>query len=257
MKICVLFIGTGRYIELFPQVYESFEKYFLINHEKKYFLFTDSKETPRGSNINIISIPWSGFPIDTLNRYHFFISIKEQLKEFDVIYYCDVDMKIMKPIGNEFLPTKEKSLIAVTHPFYFNISLGTPETRKQSNAYISPEEKRHFYIVGGIQGGSTTEYLSACETMINWIDDDSKNNIVGKFEDESYWNKYMTVNQNLFRFYSPAYCYPSRIYSKGKIIWNIENPEHNRNRLINVPFLKYEPIILCVHKNHKELRKKP
>ena len=42
MKIAILYIGIGRYIEFFEDFYKSCEQYFFPQIEKEYFLFTDN-----------------------------------------------------------------------------------------------------------------------------------------------------------------------------------------------------------------------
>lgn len=262
MKLGILQIATGSYINFFEDVYKSFEKYFMMEYEKTYFLFTDSNQDfSKYKNLKIIKIPWGGFPKDTLYRFHYFLTIKKLLirDEIDVLYYCDVDMKIVSPISNAFLPSKDKPLIAVTHPFFFNRSLGTPENRPESKAYIDPTEKRMFYICGGIAGGLLCPYLSACEIMTEWIDIDAENDIVPRYEDEGIWNRYMVSNQDIFKFYPPSYCYPTSYYVKNiryevKDIENVENKENLKKQL---PFLNYKPIILCIDKDHEKMRRKP
>ena len=40
-KVAVLYIGTGKYVRLWPGFLESAEKYLLKNCEIEYFVFTD------------------------------------------------------------------------------------------------------------------------------------------------------------------------------------------------------------------------
>lgn len=42
MKIGILYICTGKYEKFFDEFFSSFEEKFLTNHEKYYFVFTDS-----------------------------------------------------------------------------------------------------------------------------------------------------------------------------------------------------------------------
>lgn len=42
-EIAILYIGVGRYIEFFEEFYNSCEKNFFPNINKKYFVFTDSE----------------------------------------------------------------------------------------------------------------------------------------------------------------------------------------------------------------------
>ena len=41
MKVAIVFIGTGKYINFLPMYYENIEKHFLPNSEKTILVFTD------------------------------------------------------------------------------------------------------------------------------------------------------------------------------------------------------------------------
>ncbi len=51
-KIAILFIGTNQYINFFPRLYQTCQKYFLPNTEKEFFVFTNVK--------NYASDAWAG-----------------------------------------------------------------------------------------------------------------------------------------------------------------------------------------------------
>ena len=44
MNVGILFIATGKYIQFFREVYDSFEKYFLKDYKNNTPLFTDSNK---------------------------------------------------------------------------------------------------------------------------------------------------------------------------------------------------------------------
>jgi hypothetical protein len=215
-RVGIILIATGRYISFFEPVYQSYEKYFLPKYEKNYFLFTDSDKSFH-PNVITYKIERKGFPDDTLYRYHHFMKIKKEVMEkVDVVYYTDVDMKAVFPIGDEILPNNEKPLIAVAHPGYFlRNRMGTPENRMRSHAYIDPTEKRPFYVCGGVQGGLTKNYFEASENISNMIDKDSNKDIVAIWHDESYWNRYMVSNVNKFKFMAANYCHPEKTHRFG------------------------------------------
>ena len=210
MIIGILFIATGKYIEYFEQVYNSFEQFFLVNHQKKYYLLTDSDN--KFPNVNIISIKYGGFPKDTLYRYHYFLKLKPKIYDdkIDILYYSDVDMKVVNNINDDILPTSKYPLIGVIHPGFYKNSqkLDMIKINKNSEAYIDNTEKREYYICGGIQGGQTSAYFYAMEQMKIMIDNDKKKNIIARWHDESYWNRYMVSNTKLFKFMKPDYCCP-------------------------------------------------
>ena len=128
-------------------------------------------------NVERIQIEYLGFPGDTLYRYHRFLTIEDIIKKRSifVLYYLDVDMKIVADIGEEFLPSESSPLIGVIHPkFRLKKSGGAPERDPKSTACIHINEKYPYYICGGVQGGFTEHYLSASSSIKKMIDVDTK-----------------------------------------------------------------------------------
>ena len=80
MKLAVVFIGTGNYINFLPTYYEACEDLLVPNTEKTYFVFTDG--TLEGLPDNIIPyhqkhLPW---PYITLERFKYILKAEvEQL----------------------------------------------------------------------------------------------------------------------------------------------------------------------------------
>src|SRR3990167_7772699 len=76
--------------------------------------------------------PW---PLPTLMRYHLFLQQEEILKDYDYIFYCDVDMRVVAPVGEEILG---EGLTAANHPMYcLRQGLYPPlEPNPNSSAYI-------------------------------------------------------------------------------------------------------------------------
>ncbi len=239
MRIGILIICTGKYITFFDQLYDSLNKNFLNNHKKKIYLFTDSNREFE-NDVSTTKIERKGFPGDTLYRYHYFLSIKEQLlAETDILVYMDVDSKVIYEITDDILPTSETPLFAVLHPGFYKVrnrQNGTPETNKLSTAYINPIIKRTGYVCGGIQGGCTEQYLLACEAIKQNIDQDDRNKIKAIWDDESHWNCYYVNNNHKYKLLSPSYMFP-------------EGWTHHLN------LRELTPKILALDKNHNEIRK--
>ena len=105
---------------------------------------------------------------------------------------------------------------------------GTPETRWESTAYISPVEKLVYYA-GGFNGGKARFFLEMSAKIDRNIKKDLEYGIIAKWHDESHLNKYLMDHPPSIEL-SPAYCYPES--------WN----------------LKYEKKLLALDKNHKEIR---
>ncbi|MDU7693348.1 MAG: hypothetical protein E7K04_03795, partial [Helicobacter sp.] len=89
--IAILFIGIGRYIGFFDDFYANFEKYFLVNLKKHYFVFSDfdSKssyefECKTAKNVSLIATKKMSWPYPTLLRYHMFCDIGHLLDGFNM-----------------------------------------------------------------------------------------------------------------------------------------------------------------------------
>lgn len=246
MKIGILVIATGKYDTFFEQLYDSFEEFFLPGHPKTFFYLTDSNQENLPYNVEKHYIKHQKWPLPTLFRYKYFLSVKEEILESGVecLYYTDVDMKAIFKMGDEILPSKDKPIVAVAHPGFYKVNKGTPETRRISNAYINPREKRDYYIAGGFQGGFTNEYLTLSENINNMIDNDYKKGIIPVWHDESMWNRYYTTNINQYKILSPSYCYPEGKY---------KNPKMNNYHAL----IKYniQPKLLALDKDHKIFQK--
>ena len=190
-----------------------------------------------------------------LNIYNNILKIKKKLinMEIDIIYNYDVNLDIVKDVNETFFPSREKPLICIANAYYFNKSLGIPENRKISKAYIGENEKRMFYITDKLWGGLLCEYLSLCEIIKEWIEIDNNNGIISREGSESYLNRYMVSNQKNFKYYPPSYCYPKN-NNIIKLKYELENKllEKDKEKILKeLPFLRYYGIILYKYENIK------
>jgi histo-blood group ABO system transferase len=205
MKIALLNIATNNYIDFVNPFLESADKYFCINSEVDYILFTD-KEIKSNSKRKLIINPieHEPWPMMTLKRYQFFNSAKDLLKKYDYVFYSDIDMKFVDSVGQEIL----HDLIFTLHPGFYNKSREHFTYHKEQNslAYISDEEGSN-YFAGGFQGGSSEKFLNMCNTITHWMEKDLLNNVIPIWHDESYMNRY-AINNPPTAICSPSYCYP-------------------------------------------------
>lgn len=183
--------------------------------------------------VNIVpteSVPW---PMPTLMRYHLFLQQEEKLKDYDYIFYCDADMKFVNIVGDEILGT---GLTAAPHPGYFlDKKLYPPyEPNELSTAYIprpgkveidpnsTSQVKQRFvphYYAGGFQGGRTKQFIEAMKVMKDMIDTDQKMGYTAVWNDESYWNKYLSQNPPSVML-NPSYIYPDSLIEEYYVkIW--------------------------------------
>ena len=220
--IAILYICTGEYSVFWKTFYLSFEKRFLNDCSKNYFVFTDATDIYRAEaeNVHIIYQKQLGWPDDTLMRFHMFWHIRERLRVFDYIFFFNANCYCRRKINKrEFLPEKE-GLLFVQHPGMYNKKSEefTYERNKSSLAYI-PMGTGEVYICGGVNGGKTQEFLLVIDELRRKIDEDKKRGIVAVYHDESHINKYAYVHPK-YKLLSPSYCYPEgwKIPFKKKII---------------------------------------
>lgn len=214
MKVAILYICTGKYDVFWKPFYKSFEKYFLPDCDKEYFVFTDAAELYGENDFNNIhkyEHKYMGWPYDTLMRFEIFLRAKENLYNFDYIFFFNANMECVDTItSKEFLPdiTRGERLIMGIHPGYYNLKLKyCPfERNKNSLAYV-PYNKGKYYVMGALNGGVGSDFLELIETLQKNTQNDLDNNIIAKVHDESHLNRYIIEREDI-KFLSPIYCNP-------------------------------------------------
>lgn len=192
MKIAILYIGIGRYIEFFEDFYKSCEQYFFPQIEKEYFLFTDNN-SKLYKNVNILQVKNEGWPNNTLNRFKYFLKIEKELKKFSYVYFFNSNYLFQDIIDEKdnFFSEKMKLVTLCWSKVNDRENKNfTYERTKKSTAYISYEQGKYYYQ-GGFYGGETSEFLKLCQECLRMIEEDKKNNYIARWHDESYLNKYL------------------------------------------------------------------
>lgn len=235
--IGILLIATRKYKIFLKPLLEQIDKFFLPKEELTVFLFTDEEflydEDKFEFEIKQIQIPSYGFPEATLLRYKIFYENAEAMKDCSHLFYFDVDMEIVSPIGKEFLVD---GLIAVRHPgTYATDRWGSPNTDVNSTAWFPAEHRKH-YCCGGVQGGKTEHYLEMCQELAENIAFDERNGVMAEWHDETHANRYWSfVKPELVTMLSPSYCIPG----KHKEAWGLA---------------EFESKIIAIDKDHKSIR---
>lgn len=230
MRIGLLTIATGeKYYKFILPLLESAYKYFLPNHDRSFFLFSDCK-TQFGGNIIQTKVQPKGYPNETLLRYHTFLEHEELFRDIDYLFYSDVDMLFCDYVGKEVIG----DLVATLHPGYTD-RRGTYESNPKSTAYMDGVSGE-YYFCGGFNGGKTKNYLNMAKTIRERIDVDSKNGIVAVWHDESHLNKYLS-EVTPTKILTPSYCYPE--------------PPQDKTYAVTVWRRTYEPKLLALNKDFK------
>ncbi len=257
-KVAFVFICLNPlYWQYAPEMVEGATKFFLPGHNTDFLFWTDIPENiyeingkisqvfaERGQNLgdlnivnniatitnnvanlraktNIKIIPTESvdWPYPTLLRYNLFLQQEELLKEYDSIFYCDIDMRFMGIVGDEIL---SEGITAAQHPMYAVRKEYYPpyEPNPESASYIKRpgklvEEngKKRFmplYYAGGFQGGKADKFIEAMKECKLLIEKDMNRNYIPVWNDETAWNKYLSENPPEIVL-SPSYIYPDSL----------------------------------------------
>lgn len=234
-SIGLLIIATGKYDKFINQLIESADKLFFTesNFNVKYFIFTDSAIKPiTNRNYEIINIPHKSFPYASMDRFKHFTNNSSILSQVDYLYYVDVDCKFVNNVSYEIL----SDLVGVRHCGFFNGG-GDWENNSKSCLYLPISKYKHYYG-GGFSGGKSENYLNLSRWCYEMIEKDLSNNIIPRFHDETSINTYFALNPPTLSL-TPSYHYPQSNLNYYKSKWAGNN---------------FEPKILLLDKNHKEVR---
>lgn len=213
-SIGILYLCTGPYKLFWKDFYESFESRFLLNTNKVYYVFTDEFTTifdnyKNNKNIKFIKIDSMPWPLITLLRFKYFLSISEELMNHDYLMFSNANIICNEFIHEkEFLPNEIEKLSFCQHPGYIRTrKYNFPyERRKNSKAYI-PYNYGKNYVIGAMFAGITEDFLAMCRVLNDRIEFDLKNNIIARWHDESHLNRYI-IRKDYLKILSPSYCYP-------------------------------------------------
>ena len=173
------------------------------------------------------------WPMPTLMRYHLFLQQEEKLKDYDYIFYCDVDMKFVSVVGDEILGN---GLTAALHPGYAIDKKFWPpyEPNRESACYIPRPGKiiddggkprfMPMYFAGGFQGGRAKDFIQAMKDMKKLIDRDFTKNYIPIWNDESAWNKYLFEHEPEIVL-TPSYIFPDSLLEEYYYpLWGVRYP---------------------------------
>lgn len=195
-KVAILYIATGRYIVFWDYFYRSAEQNLLSDCQKHYFVFTDNEallNLKEQGNVSYITQAKLGWPYDTLMRFDLFLSIEEQLKQFDYIYFFNANTEIVAPVSaQDLLPLKDDEHLAFAiqpHAFQKKKQKYTYDRNPKSTAYIALDEGK-YYFTGALNGGRAEAYLTMCKILNHNTKIDLEADQIALWHDESHLNKY-------------------------------------------------------------------
>jgi hypothetical protein len=206
MKIAILYICTGSYRVFFDAFHDSCEQHFLQGHDKTYFVFTDEPLDKPFRGVEYVQQDNLGWPGNTLDRFTVFTKVRDQLAEFDHIFFFNANCQLVEPVGEEILAGPGE-IVVVRHPGHHDKAPGElPYERNPiSRAYIPAGEGKH-YVAGGVNGGSRDAYIGFIDTMRDAVEADKRSGVMAFWHDESHLNRY--ILDHPYRLLDPGYCYP-------------------------------------------------
>lgn len=195
MKIAILYICTGKYQIFWPEFYKSFETHFLPGVPKHYFVFTDNVGLCKARNVTLIAKKCEGFPKDSLFRFDMFLKIENLLMEYDYTFFMNSNMKCVQTVDEKILPTVREGFLVFCESFGYKgrcPRIFPYERNKQSHAYIPYKRNYEYkYVLGGVNGGRTHEFLVYFKDLQQKIRDDDERGIMAIFHDESHTNRFV------------------------------------------------------------------
>ena len=208
-KIGVCITAMESYDTCAQSLIESGRRYFCVNHDVTYFVFTCSDKIFDAPDVVKICRSPMGWPYDILKRVHLYEDRRHLLEGMDYIFAMAASMEFVAPVGNEVL----SDLTAVQHPAFMR-RRGAYENKKNSTAFVNPHEGEH-YFTSRFCGGSKDEFLKLISTVKKQIDADLVHGYIARMYDESYLNRYF-IDHPPTKILSPSYSYP--------IDWKLDVP---------------------------------
>lgn len=202
LRIAVVVIATAHYRTFVPKLYKEVKEHFLPQHDVEFVLFSDDLNgLPCDRGLLCEHRPW---PFVTLHKFHRFSEHEDIFRQFDYCYMLDADCAVERTVSEAMLGP----LVAVIHPGFCG-TRGTPCQDIRSRAYLPRAAMRTPYVAGGVLGGRTDLWLSACRELAQRIDLDLREGVIATFHDESHWLKYVNEPDNLLKLkvLDWEYCY--------------------------------------------------
>ena len=213
MKVAIVFIGTGRYINFLPKYYENIEKHFLPKSEKTILVFTDGELNETPDNVRVYHQEHLDWPYITLKRFGTINKARSAIEDSDYLIFIDADALVVADVIEEEFFT-DKPYFGVHHPCH---ALGMPphteypgafETDTNSRAHVTPEDDTSMYWQGCLWGGKVPEVLDMIDELDGRVEEDLSNDVIAKWHDESQLNRFYIENKEDVHTLGPEFAYP-------------------------------------------------
>lgn len=217
----VLFIGTGKYVSFFDGFYETFERHLFAGARRTFFVYSDVQPPKLGGNICWIRTPSEPWPLPTLNRYDYFLKSASEWIGCTHMMFANSNLRPQVDMAFDEFFDDRIGLFGVRHPgfayakrrFYKKYP-GTFETNRQSTAYVGRGPRTYF--AGGLNGGTTLEWLKLCGFLSVNIEQDKRRKVNGT--GWAIWHDESQINHYFNRCKQPKALGPEYLYPEG---WNL------------------------------------
>lgn len=214
MRVAIIFIGTGKYLEFLPTYWEKVESNFLPGLEKTIFAFTDGDVPDAPDNVKIYKQEHLEWPFITLLRFNIINKAREELEKYDQLVFMDADTVVYDEVTTEEF-FSSRPFFGVHHPCHY---LGFPphdklpgafETNNKSLASIDFEKYTPtVYYQGCLWGGRIPEVFEMIDTIDERTQIDIDNDAIPVWHDESHLNRFFIENEDRVHVLSSEYAYP-------------------------------------------------
>jgi len=209
-KIGVCIVAMDEYEMKAKELIESGRKFFCINHDVAYFIFTDGEKLHEANDLIKVRQENFGWPYVTLKRFQVYEEHAKLFEKMDYLFAVDADLVFVAPVGEEVL----SDLVATQHPAFLK-KRGDYENKKISAAYVGPHEGKHYFSCS-LYGGRKNEFLNLVKEARKRVDADLEKKFISRWHDQSYLIRYL-IDHPPTRILNPSYCYPED--------WQLEYPK--------------------------------
>lgn len=215
MNIGIFYIGIGeKYFSLYKLFKETFDMYFLPNHNKHYFIISDNEYNYKlHDNETRIIVENEGWPKSTLKRFEYFKMFNTL--NMDYLFYFNGNAMCQHEVNDEdILPNENDNWLCGCYLFFHHKQSPYDENPK-SSCYMKVKNKNMSFR-GGLLGGRRKEFIEMCDECIKMIKIDEKINYIPLWHDEAYFNKYVE-NKNIKKINDKIFSYVNYHIKKTNI----------------------------------------
>lgn len=228
-SVCLVFIGTAKYADFFPEWYDGVSKNVFKDCKKTVLAFSDRITEPMFRREGVIGVTMKHmeWPYVTLLRFQVIQSALEHLEKSgvnvgDYFLFLDADLIAKTEITfSEVFGDESKDFVGVQHPGQLdNSSWNAFITNEESTACVTSiceDWKSKTYHQGCLWGGKIDSVKSMISECTKNIQIDLQNKIVADWHDESHMNNWFLKNYDNVSTLSSAFAFPDQEFWHQKL----------------------------------------